>query len=100
MLRVSCGAERRAAQSSLQELSQQAGSLPQRTGRAYKRFKLTHADVLERAQTRTIPAPQARGKREYDVKVYSQVQPEVDLDGLACAVVMLARQIQEEAQQD
>lgn len=69
------------------EMGKQAGSLPQRARRAYKRFEPTLADALKRAHA--TPTPQPRGKREYDMKVYGQVQPEVNVGALMAVVRMI-----------
>lgn len=78
---------------------QHPSSLPQRAGRVYKKFKRLLIARLEVSRQPVAPTPRTfKGKSEYQVHVYGQVQPEVDIDGLTKVVMMLGRQIQEDAQ--
>ena len=71
-------------------------SLPQKAGRAYKQFTKALTQVLERRSI--APIRSAEGKHDYEVKVYGQVQPDIDVKSLAQVVIMLGRQLQEESQ--
>lgn len=74
------------------------GSMPQRAGRTYRQFTRALARVLERRTA--VPVQLTKGKYGYEVKVYGQVQSEIDIEGLAQVVIMLARQMQKEAQSE
>ena len=67
-------------------------SLPQRAGRAYKRFE----QVLEKLQA-PVASASGKGRAEYEIHVYGQVQPNIDIEGLAQVVMMLGRQLRAES---